>query len=63
MKTREGLIAGGKRLAEVKIQRGIFQKEALSPLICIIAMITSIHIHRKYTGSCKLNKSQEISTT
>ena len=33
------LIAGGRRLAEAKIQRGIFQGNALS-LLFIIAMMT-----------------------
>ena len=33
------LTAGGRSLAETKIQRGIFQGEALSPLLYIIAMM------------------------
>ena len=36
---RVELTAGGKNLAEVKIQRGIFQGDALSPLLFVIAMI------------------------
>ena len=40
MKTwRVELTAGGRRLAEAKIQRGIFQGDALSPLLFIIAMM------------------------
>ena len=35
---RVELKAGGKSLAETKIQRGIFQGDALSPLLFIIAM-------------------------
>ena len=31
--------AGGKSLTEVKIQRGIFQGDALSPLLCVIEMM------------------------
>ena len=38
MKTwRAELTAGGKSLAETKIQRGIFRGDALSPLLFIIA--------------------------
>ena len=33
------LTAGGRSLAEAKIQRGIFQRDALSPLVFIIAMM------------------------
>ena len=40
MKTwRVELTAGGRRLAEAKIQRSIFQGDALSPLLFIIAMM------------------------
>ena len=35
---RVELTAGERRLAEVKIQRGIFQGDAQSPLLFIIAM-------------------------
>ena len=53
------LIAGGKSLAEVKIQRGIFQGVALSPLLFVIAMTPLNHILRKCTAGYKLSKSQE----
>ena len=44
MKTwRVELTAGGRRLAEAKIQRGIFQGDALSRLIFIIAMMPLKH--------------------
>ena len=47
---RVELKAGGKSLAETKIQRGIFQGDALSPLLFIIAMMTLYCILRKCTG-------------
>ena len=52
MKTwREESTAGGKKLAEAKIQRGIFQGDALLPLLSIIAMIPLNHIFRKCTNA------------
>ena len=60
MKTwRRELTAGGRRLAEAKIQRGIFQEDALSPLLFIIAMMPFYHILRKCTARYKLSRSQE----
>ena len=60
MKTyREELTAGGRRLAEAKIQRDIFQGYALSPLPFIIAMMPLNHILRKCTAGYKLSRSQE----
>ena len=60
MKTeRVELTERGKSLAEVKIRRGIFQGDALSPLLFIIAMVPLNHIHRKCTAGYKLSKSQE----
>ena len=48
MKTwRVDLTAGGGSIAETKIQRGIFQGDALSPLLFIIAMMPLNHILRK----------------
>ena len=49
------LTAGGKSLAEAKIQGGIFQGNILSPSLFVIAMMPLNHIHRKY----KVGKSQE----
>ena len=45
------LTAWGKSLAEAKIQRGLFQGDALSPLLFVIV--------RKCTAGYKLSKSQE----
>ena len=44
---RVELAAGGRSLAETKIQRGIFQGNALSPLQFIIALMPLNHIFRK----------------
>ena len=55
MKTwRVNLRAGGRSLAKTKIQRGIFQGDALSPLLFIIAMMPLNHILRKCTVGYKL---------
>ena len=53
---RVELTAGGKSLAETKIQRGIFQGDALSPLQFIIAMIPQNHILRKCIAGYKLSR-------
>ena len=50
------LTAEGKSLAETKIQRGIFQGDALSPLLFIIAMMPLNHILRKCTAGDKLSR-------
>ena len=60
MKTwRVELTVGGRRLAEAKILRRIFQGDALSPLLFIIAMMPLNHILRKCTAEYKLSRSQE----
>ena len=50
--------AGGRSLADTKIQRGIFQGDALSPLLYIIAMMPLNHILRKWTTGYKFSRSQ-----
>ena len=52
---RMELTAGGRR----KIQRGIFQGDALSPFLFIIAMMPLNHTLRKCTAGYKLSRSQE----
>ena len=56
---RVELRGGGKSLVETKIQRGIFQRDALSPLRFTIAMMPLNHILRKCTAGYKLSRSQE----
>ena len=55
---RVELTAGGKSLAETKIQRGIFQGDALSLLLFIIAMMPLNHILRKCTAGYIARKDQ-----
>ena len=60
MQTRRvELTAGGRSLPETKIQRGIFQRDALSPLLFLIAMMPLNHILGKCTAAYKLSRSQE----
>ena len=47
---RVELTAGGRSFAEIKVQRGIFQGNAQSPLLFIIAMMSLNHILRKCTA-------------
>ena len=56
---RMELTAGGKSLAEEKIQRGIFQGDTLSLLLFIIALIPLKNILRKFATGYKFTKSKE----
>ena len=56
---RVELTAGGTSLAQTKIQRGIFQGDALSPLLFVIAMMSLKNILRKCTAGYKISRSQE----
>ena len=56
---RVELTARGRSLAETKIQRGIFQGDALSPLLFIIAMMPLNHVLRKCIAGYKVCRSQE----
>ena len=53
------LTAGGRSLAEAKVQRGIFLGDAPSQLQFIIAMMPLNHILRKCAAVYKLSRSQE----
>ena len=53
------LTAGGRIFAETKIQRVIFQGDALSPTLFIIAMMQLNHILKKFTAGYKLSRLQE----
>ena len=50
---------GGRSLAEAKVQRGIFQGDAQSLLIFIIAVMPLNNIRRKCSAGYKHCKSQE----
>ena len=56
---RVDLTAGRRSIAETKIQRGIFQGDAQSPLLFIIAMMPLNPILRKCAAGYKLCRSQE----
>ena len=58
-KWRVELTAGGRSIAETKIQRGIFQGNAKSPLLFVIAMMPRNHVLRKCAAGYKLNRLQE----
>ena len=53
------MVSNNEKNTVVKIQRGIFQGDTLSPLLFVIAMMPFNHIHDKCTGGYKLTKVQE----
>ena len=53
------MTAEGGSLAEAKIEEGVFQGDAASPLLSIILMMPVNHILRKCTDGYKVSKSQE----
>ena len=57
---RVELTAEGRSLVEANIQRGIFQGDALSPLLFIIAMMSLKHVPRKCTAGYKLRSQEKI---
>ena len=59
MKTWRVELTAGGRLAEAKIQRGIFQGDALSLLLFTIAMRPLNYILRKCTAGYKLSRLRE----
>ena len=59
MQTWRVELTAGRTFAETKIQRGIFQGDALSHLLFIIAMMPLNHILRKCIAGYKLSGSQE----
>ena len=53
------LTAGGRSIAKWKVQRRIYQGNALSPLLFTTAMMPLNHILRKRTAGYKFRKSKE----
>ena len=56
---RVELTVGERNFAKAKIQRIIFQRDPLSPLLFIIAMMPLNHILRKCSAGYKLSRSQK----
>ena len=52
------LTAGGGSLDEEKIQRGMFQGDALSPLSFIIAMMPLNYLLRNFTAAYKVDRKK-----
>ena len=60
MKTwRVELTCANQQLGEVNIKRGIFQGDALSPLLFVVAMIPLTHVLRKIKSGYEFTKSKE----
>ena len=52
------LTSGGVSLGEVKVKRGIFQGDSLSPLLFVISLIPMSHILRKVKAGYELGKGE-----
>ena len=57
------IIFSNQQLGKVNIKRGIFQGDALSPLLFFVAMIPLTHVLRKIKSGYEFTKSKEKSTT
>ena len=53
------LTGGCKTLAEIKIQKGIFQRNSFAPVLIVIAMTPLSYINRKGNWGYKFTKSKE----
>ena len=53
------LCSGSSELGEVEIKRGIFQGRALSPLVCLLALIPLSLILRKAKAGYEFSQSKE----
>ena len=53
------LTEGRNTLPEAKIHRGILQRDSLSPLLFVIAMMQLYYVIMEYTGSKQFTKSHE----
>ena len=56
---RVELTCANQQLGEVNIKRGIFQGDALSPLLFVVAMIPLTHVLRKIQSDYEFTKSKE----
>ena len=57
------LTVGGQSLAKINIQKGIFQGNALSPILFVITMMPLNHILRKGAADTNSVNHRKISTT